>query len=260
MKTGTLHLALCATLLILASGCGPPSAWSGNWKLDQSKSSEPGPTFSLSIPSTGEYRYEIESISYNFRCDGKDYPATAPYTFSCIQKNATAFDSVTKRNGAISVNSHWELSSDNRTLTIKSTAPDRNGTGRSSEKVYNRLTGNTGFAGDWRNPKILESRPQVLYLSRRWQSLYFSYPQARQFTDAPFDGSDAAIHSPFIGTGFTLSIKANGPQQFLLTYKHNGQVYRRGTLRIGDDWRTIFVESWPPENSAQKAVLVYQKQ
>jgi len=221
---------------------------------------EPGPTFTLSIPSAGEYRYEIESSGYNFRCDGKDYPATSTYTISCVQKSATAFESVTKRNGTPLGTTHWEVSADNKTLTIKSASTDPKVRGKGWENVYDRLTGTTGFAGDWRNPKALESRPQILYLSRRWQSLHFSYPQARQYTDAPLDGSDAVIHSPFMQAGFTMSIKPNGPQEFLLTYKHNGQIYRQGTLRIGDDWRTLVDETWHPENPTQKAVLVYRKQ
>ena len=260
MKKGQLRLAFCASLLTLSSGCGPPSVWSGSWRLDQSRSSEPGPTFTLSILASGEYRYAIESSGYNFRCDGKDYPATPTYTLSCVQKGATALESVTKRNGTTLATADWELSADNKTLTIKSTATDPKETGKSSENVYDRLTGTTGFAGDWRNPKALESRPQILYLSRRWQSMHFAYPQARQYTDAPLDGSDAIIHGPLMSEEFTMSLKPNGPQEFLQTYKHNGQIFRQGTLRIGGDWKTVFNESWRPESPNQKTVLVFQKQ
>ena len=177
----------------------------------------------LPLLSPGEYRYEIDSIGYGFRCDGKDYPATAPFTISCMQKSATALETVTKRNGTTLWTTDWELSADNKTLTVKSTAADPKGKAASREVAYDRLTGNPRFAGDWRNPKTLASRPQILYLSRHWESMHFAYPEARQYSDAPLDGSDAPTHGPFSSEGFTMSIKANGPQEFLQTYKHNGQ-------------------------------------
>lgn len=260
MKTDRLILALCASLLILAPSCGPPSVWSGNWKLDQSRSSEPGPAFTFSIPSPGEYRYEIESSGYNFRCDGKDYPATPTFAISCVQKSPMALETVTRRNGTTLATAEWTLSADSKTLTIRSAIADPKAPGKDSQNVYDRLTGTTGFAGDWHNPKLLESRPQILYLSRRWQSMHFAYPQARQYTDAPLDGSDAVIHGHLMSESFTMSIKPNGPQEFVQTYKHNGKILRQGTLRIGNDWHTLFIESWHPENPSQKTVLVFVKQ
>lgn len=260
MKHVDLRLAVCISFSILVSGCGPPSVWSGNWKLDQSRSSEPGPAFTISIPSLGEYRYSIERSGYNFRCDGKDYPATSGYTFSCLQKSPSEFESITKRNGTTLATADWDLSPDNRKLTIRSKTADPKAPVKSSQNVYDRLTGTTGFAGDWRNPKILETRPQVLYLSRRWESLHFAYPEARQYTNAPLDGSDAVIHGPLMSDDFTMSLKPNGPQEFLQTYKQKGEILREGTLRIADDLHTLTIESWHPENPSQKTVLVFTKQ
>lgn len=260
MKNGCRRLALSVAILIPLAGCfGPPSPWNGTWRLDQSKSSIPGPSFTLSTPSAGEYRFAIDDIAYNFRCDGKDYPIPANGRISCMQTSAAALDTTMKRSGSTQSISAWEVSSDGKFLTIKWNAKLENGSTRAVEKVYERLTGTNGFAGDWRDTKRLESRPQFLITRRQWQSMYLSYPQARQFTNAPLDGSDAAIQSPATAPGFTMSVKANGPREFLTTYKHSGQIYRQGTLQLADDGQTLLDSTWRPENPSEKTVLTYVK-
>ena len=109
--------ALAATL-----GCRAPSPdWNGMWKLNPSKSSFHGPTFTISISADGEYGYDDGSSRFTFRCDGKDRSVEKNRTRSCVKSNATALELTQKENGVKTSVSHWELSGDGNVLM--STAP-----------------------------------------------------------------------------------------------------------------------------------------
>jgi len=261
MKNASIPIALSIAVLIYVSGCsGPSSEWNGRWKLEQSKSSISLPTFTFAVPSPGEYRYEAEDVNYAFRCDGKEYPTYDNYVLSCRQTSANAFDATTKKGGSDVSDSHWEVSSDGRLLTIKWNATQPGGGIKPVERVFDRTSGSNGFAGGWRETKSLESRPQLLLVELHWRSLRVAFPQAGQHADPRLDGSDAKVYSPTASPGFTMSIKSDGPREFLIDYRRFGKMYREGSMKLAADGRTLISETWHSGNPGRKDVLVYQKQ
>jgi hypothetical protein len=168
-------------------------------------------------------------------------------------------DTILKENGTKAGSAHWELSPDQKMLTIKSTLFQPDGSAKSRENVYSRTSASVGFVGGWRNTKRLESRPQLLLLMND-RRLHIAFPESGQFTDPPLDGSDAAIHGPGVLQGLTMAIRPRGPQEFLTLRKLGGQITNQGSLRLSADGRTLVEEYWRPDRPNEKAVLVYERQ
>lgn len=233
--------------------------WNGTWKLNVSKSSNQAPDFIVTTLPTGEYHTNNGSYSYTFRCDGKEYPMSESRAISCTQANPSTMDRIIKDNGKKTAEAHWELSADARTLTTttKSVSTKADGSMDRIEKVYSRISGSGSFAGGWKDTKRLESQPP-LAVTLTARSLHLA-SQAVDM-DPPLDGADAPIHGPGIPPGTTINIKPNGPLEFLIARKVQGQVFSQGVLRLSADGRTLVEEVWPANRPNQKATLVYEKQ
>jgi len=102
---------------------GPPSshAISGTWQL-QFLSYDP---VTITIKSSPEGLTISDPMGQqsDAKFDGKDYPvkgATGNYTASWTKVNERSIDQTSKRDGKITSVSHWTVSDDGKTITIKS--------------------------------------------------------------------------------------------------------------------------------------------
>jgi len=248
-------------LLVTVTGCFfVPSPWNGAWKLDSAKSSMPLETFTLVQKPSGEYHWDRESVGYDFRCDGKDYPSYPGYSVSCLPEGDRSFQTTTKRNGVKIADYRWDVSADGKTLTIAWDYSEGKGPSHHSTRTYDRLSGDKGLAGAWRDTKPLELRPQFLQIRLGLRTLRFAYPQARQITELTLDGADAPVRSPSIASGFTMAIRPQGDREFATTFKSSGRIIHQGTLELSADGRTLTDTWWRPGQPDRKTVLVYQKQ
>jgi hypothetical protein len=246
---------------MIAIGCsGPSPAWNGTWKVNESKSSIPGPSFSIAISPEGEYHVDNGTYSDTFRCDGKEYSTKSNRAMSCLQASAFVIDTTSKENGVKVATTHWELSPDRKVLTLKRTAIQADGSVKPRETVYSRTSGlSSGFAGGWTNTKRLESRPQMQSALNE-RSLRVAFSESGQYIDAPLDGSDATVHGPGVPEGLTMAIRPHGSQEFLTLKKFGGQIINQGFLRLSSDGLTLVEEYWSPKKPDQKAVVVYDRQ
>jgi hypothetical protein len=244
---------------MVALGCSRASpVWNGTWKVNESKSSIPGPSLSITISTEGEYKVDNGTYIESFRCDGKEFATRPSRTISCLQTSSGVIDTTSKENGA-KVVTHWELSSDGRMLTLKGTSIQPDGSVKPRETVYSRASRSVGLAGGWTNTKRLGSRPQlVLALNQR--SLHIAFAGSGQYMDPPLDGSDAPMLGPGVPQGPTMAIRPHGPQEFLTLKKMGGQIVNEGSLTLSADGRTLVEEYWSPRAPDQKAVVVYEKQ
>lgn len=260
MRNNRLARASAGVILAaLLARSAEPSAWNGTWKLNESKSNIPGPSFGLTILPTGEYHSENGTYSFNFRCDGKEYPVTANRTTSCTQTGDLVMDTATKEGGKAVGTAHWSLSPDGKILTIKGTSIEPDGSVKPREKVYSRTFGSTGFVGGWTDTKRLESRPQMVLALNR-QTLHIAFSEGGQYMDPPLSGADVACHGRGVPQGLTMAVRPNGPREFLTFKKFQGRVVNEGSLKLSADGRTLVEEYWAPNSPNQKATLVYEKQ
>jgi hypothetical protein len=261
VRGNCLRWALTGVISVGTFGCHQPSpAWSGTWKLIPSRSSVPGPDFTITITPKNEYQIDNGTYRDRFRCDGNEYPMVSGYTMSCVQKTSQVMDSTARKNGSIVTTAHWELSADGKILAIKLTAVQLHEAAKTKEVVYQRASGSAGFVGGWSDVKPLESQPQLLVLTLQGRALRYAYPEKGQYADLTLDGPEAEWHGPGIPPGVSLEIKTQDRRQFLVLRSFQGSVINQGIMKISSDGRTLVEEFWKPDGTDARTVLVYQKQ
>lgn len=253
-------------LLLLAVGCGhgPTAAWNGNWKLNTAKSQVQGGAYmTIAMLPEGQMRLTNDGFNFDFRCDGRDFPNPngRDLTTSCLQASAAEWKLIYKRNGITTTEALWDLSPDAKVLTIHSKSIQPDGSSKSFEHIFHRNGAGSSISGRWENVNPFESRTPILSLSLAGGKLHYAYPGIGQYVDAPLDGTTAPVHTgPQARQGFSMSIRQEGPLQMHTRQSFEGRVIREGTLKLGDDGRTITQESWAPERTSEKDSLVYEKQ
>jgi hypothetical protein len=250
---------VCIVLILIPTvSCRAASPnWNGTWKLDPSKSDIPGPTIVVSISPDGMWH---NSGDWNFRCDGKGYQATDILTVYCTQVNNSDVDITAFKNGSKVVASRWELSSDGKVLSIKSSSFHDDGSVKAKDSRYARTSGSVGFAGGWKNVNPLESIPSIRQISLQGHTLHQSIPEKGMYIDVTLDGTDAVIHGPLSSPEGSIALKERSPREFSATMKMHGQIVSVGYWRISVDGHSLTDSYWVPSSPNQKAVLVYEKQ
>jgi hypothetical protein len=234
----------------------PSQDWNGTWKLNPAKSNTAGPSFTISITPDGMYH----SGSADFRCDGKVYPAANSFTITCTQKGSSDLEIVDFKNGSKTYTAHWVLSPDGKSLATQSTTIQADGSAKSNEHHYTRLSGSAGFVGGWRNVNPLEGVAAIRQISLRGRALREVFPASGQYTNVLLGGTDAAIHGPGVPAGATIAVVERNPREFSTTTKAKGQIVDVGDWQISADGRSLTVSYWFPARPNEKSVLVYEKQ
>jgi hypothetical protein len=263
----SLLLFLCAIALTFAGCHHTPSPWDGQWTLNTAKSHYTAPTFSVVISPSGEYHVDNGAFGYSFVCDGKEYPAASGHTTSCTQVSARAI-ALKGLADAVSTNARWELSADGQTLTITAdriqidgSSEDDAGRGvvKKQEKVFERISGSSGFTGQWRERNPLESLSKTVVLILNYSAFHFENAETGQVSDSRADNPATPIRGANQPEGFARSVQIHGPRELQTEDTFEGRVIRHTTWKVSDDGKTLYEESWAPERPAQKDLLVYQK-
>jgi hypothetical protein len=249
-----IFCALAAT-----SACQTPSRdWTGTWKLNPSKSNFQGPILTISISADGEYRYDDGSLSFTFRCDGKDRPIENNRTRTCVKSSTTVLDLTQKKDGVKTSASHLELSAKGKVLTATATAFRPSGPVITMQVVASRMSGSNDFAGQWRDGSFLQ-RHADMTLTFDSRTLHIGYPSAGQYVDAPIDGVDAAVHGAHAPEGVTYSVRLAGRREISILTKRNGKPLTQESLELSDDGRVITYSWWDPARPADKGAFVYER-
>ena len=255
--------AFLLTPILLAgtvAGAALPASWSGTWKLNASRSFRPGASYVLGKNDKGEYVWKAGTVTYTYRCDGKEYPMVGTSTHSCVEASPGRMESVNRNGGKTMATSKSELSADGRTLTVVMTLVRPNGAQDTNKTVYARMGGGAGFAGAWRNtdPENVAMKTMVTKLSG--STLRISYPKEQLFTDVPLNGSYAAMHGVTTGLKITLSAKPDGELRILTGEKTDGTLDTEGDLLLSPDGKVLIREIWRPGMPESKAISVYDRE
>ena len=149
MRNEWLGWIVVVFALFVIQGCRAPSPdWNGKWKLNPAQSNYQGRVLTISISSDNEYSFD-EKSSHTIRCDGKDQSIGNNRTLICVKNGVTALEMTLKENGVKTRATHDELSNDGRFFTTTVTEFRANGPVITSQTVFSRLSGTTGFAGQW---------------------------------------------------------------------------------------------------------------
>src|SRR5689334_3563500 len=121
----------------------------GHWKLDVSRSTIVDDMKVESVgPNTYSFNFE-NSPTETIVADGTDQPGLSGTTLSVKQADDGTLSVVRKQDGKVIVSAHWKLSPDGRTLHDAFTGLQDDGSNLSTDYVYRRTAGTSGFAGTW---------------------------------------------------------------------------------------------------------------
>lgn len=228
----------------------------GKWKLDVSRSTI---VDDMRIEALGSNRY-----AFNFEgapietivADGTDQPGLTGTTLSVKAVDARSLTVVRKQGGRIIVSAAWTLSPDGRTLRDAFTSLQPDGSKTTTDYLYRRMSGTSGFAGAWESttpPVSLKLELEIQPYDNK--GLRFVGPGSDKSID--FDGQDHAV--PGAADGTTLSGRRRGVRLMEYTEKSRGKVERARRFELSRDGRTL-TETLRAPGQATPDRLVFERE
>jgi hypothetical protein len=159
MKVGNMLEAVLIFVSFFAttttlSGQRLSPEWNGKWKLNPAKSSYQGPVLTISVSGKDEFRFYVHS-GVNVVCNGKRQPEANDRTITCVRVGTKALNMTLEENGLKTRTTHDELSRDGDFLITTVTVFQPNQLVTTHQIVYSRLSGLSGFPGQWRDTSYL---------------------------------------------------------------------------------------------------------
>jgi hypothetical protein len=254
---------VCALALALALAAVPCLAagqsWDGTWKLNEAKSKFTGETMTLEDKGNGMIQVSGGSVTYDFACDGKAYPEIADRTMTCTGSDAVGWEHTTKAGDKVLTRSHWAISADGKTITVRGKEWRPDGSTADYTEVWKREAGTSGVVGRWRSVKADEGTDSMV-IERKGDWIKIYDPQYKSTVEGKMDGTHAPVTGPNILPGLFQTIKPDGPNKLHYTVNYNGKVLSEGTQTLSADGKTLVDEQWDPGKMSEKAVQVYERQ
>ena len=144
-----------ALLVVGASGFVPPAIaapndpFAGKWKLDVRRSTIVDEV-RVEVLGANKYAFSFEgSPTESVVADGTDQAGLPGTTLAVKSVDPHRLTVVRKQDGKVIVSAAWTLSDDGRTLHDAFTNVQADGSKSTTNYLYRRLSGTSGFAGTW---------------------------------------------------------------------------------------------------------------
>jgi hypothetical protein len=234
------HLAVIAGLTAIAA----TGLWTANdpfvgrWKLDVSRSTIVDQmVVEAAGPNKFTFRFE-GGPAETILADATDQPGLPGTTLSVRADDSRTLKVVRKQEGRISVSAIWKLSEDGRILRDNFTGTQADGSTITVDYVYKRMSGTSGFAGNW------ESTTQPLGLKfeleiQPYGSEGLSFVRQGSVKSITFDGQDHAVASATEGA--TASGRRQSERAMEYTDKLGGKVVDTQALTLSSDGKTLTI-------------------
>jgi hypothetical protein len=208
----------------------------GKWKLDVSRSLI---VDRMVIEAAGPNRYMFRfegGPAETVVADGTDQPGLPGTTLSVKAEDSRTVKVVRKQAGRIVISAAWKVSPDDRTLTDAFTAIQPDGSSSTTNYVYRRMFGASGFVGAWESttqPVGLAFELQIRPLGD--QALAFVRPSGVK--NVIFDGRDHAVTGA--APGSTASGRRPTTRAMDITDKVDGKGLDTHALELSRDGKTL---------------------
>ena len=208
----------------------------GKWKLDVSRSVI---VDRVVVEAAGPNRYTFRfegSPAETVVADGTDQPGLPGTTLSVKAEDSRTLKVVRKQAGRVVISAAWKVSEDDRILRDTFTEVQPDGSSSTTNFVYRRMSGASGFVGAW------ESTTQPVGLKFELQIQPYggeglSFVRQGSVKSVTFDGQDHAVAGA--AQGQTASGRRQGERAMEVTDKIAGQVLDTQTFKLSRDGRTL---------------------
>jgi hypothetical protein len=231
------HLAVFVGATAIASGLWTANdPFVGKWNLDVSRSTI---VDQMVVEAAGpnKYRFRFEGgPPETIVADGTDQPGVAGTTLSVKAGDSRTLEVVRKQGGRIVISAVWKVSDDGRTLHDIFTDMQSGEPAATTNYVYRRMSGTSGFAGDW------ESTTQPVGLKFELQIQPYggeglSFVRQGAVKSITFDGKDHPVASATQGA--TASGQRQNDRALMFTDKKEGVVVDTEEFALSPDGKTL---------------------
>ena len=252
----TIVFAIAAVVAVTAAD--PP--YVGKWKMNPAKSDFGETTVTYEQLPSGEMQATQAGVSYKFKLDGKEYPATFGSTATWKSLSANSWETTWKLNGKVLSTDTLTLSADGKSMTVNSKGKKPNGEMMDDTVTAERVSGTTGLAGKWKTKNLKSAAPSVLEIAASGpDSVTFKIIDMDMACNGKFDGKDHPCSGPTLGPGWTASFANAGARGLDMSVKNNGKEFFKLSYTVSADGKTL-IESGTATGANEKTKVVYDKQ
>ncbi|MFL5297309.1 MAG: hypothetical protein ACJ798_13090 [Phenylobacterium sp.] len=207
----------------------------GKWKLDVPRSVI---VDRMVIEAAGPNRYAFRfegGPTETVVADGTDQPGLPGTTLSVKAEDSRTVKVVRKEGGRVVVSASWKVSADDRTLRDTFTAVQPDGTSPTTDYVYRRMSGASGFVGAWESttsPVGLKFEMQIQPYGREG----LSFVRQGSVKSVTFDGHDHPVTG---APGQTASGRRRGERAMEVTDMVAGKGLDTQAYAVSPDGKTL---------------------
>jgi hypothetical protein len=258
MLNGALQPLLLSYLTTFAL-VGAADPFVGEWRLDRSRSIL---IDQMSVAAAGPNKYTLVlsvTGAETVVADGTDQPGLFGTAMSINVEAPNSWKVVRKKDGRTLLTGEWKLSEDGKILRDHYTEYGADGSAHSTDYVYTRTAGSSGFIGTWENtsepPSAFEVRIQ------RWKNdgLSFVPGNAHKTQNLRFDGKDYPETGSDVLSGSTSSGRRLNERALEITEKIDGRATNRRRITLSPDLRTLTMAVYPTGRSKPN-ILVFDRE
>jgi hypothetical protein len=240
---------LCLFVLLVGTGLTAAAAenpFAGTWKLNPAKSKFTGDTMKFAQTPSGRIRFSASGLSYTFKTDGKEYPDVFGGLVTWKQLDDHTWQATYKLKGTLISTDTSALSADGKTMTVVSRGTRPNGQSFEDTTVYERISGNAGLLGKWKDKEVKISAPTTFQIaSAGADSIAFTFVDFKANCKAGFDGKDYPLTGPTVPSGVTLTLKNTAPRSLEILSKQHGKPLFKNIYTLSEDGRTLTAAGRP---------------
>jgi len=237
-----LATALALAMILGGSLAAAENPFAGTWKFNPAKSKLTGDTMKFEKTESGAIRWSGSGLSYTFKMDGKEYKGPFGEAVVWKQIDESTWQSTTTEKGNLVSTGTSKLSADGKTLTVVSKGTKPNGEAFEDTMAYERISGEKGLFGGWKDKQVKVSAPTTLEIASSGKDgILFKSADYKWTADAQFDGKDYPVTGPTMPEHFTVTLKHTGQRAFEMVMKQNGKPLYRDSYRASQDGRTLTV-------------------
>ncbi|HEY1637489.1 MAG TPA: hypothetical protein VGF62_03110 [Rhizomicrobium sp.] len=228
--------------LIAGGASAANDAFVGEWKLNPAKSRL---VDVMKVRSAGgnKYIFDLGAGPETIAVDGTDQPGFGGTMLSVTPEGADSWKVVRKKGGRMLLMASWTLSKGGKTLRDAFTAIGSDGSRSTTNFVYQRKAGTSGFAGTWESRNNATMNFAFLLKVEPYQGNGLSIIDSTDglTMNVKFDGKDYPSGGANAPKGFTASARRADQHTIEVTGKVNGKARLTQLMSLSSDLKTLTV-------------------
>ena len=249
--------ALLVTFLMIGTLWAATDSFIGDWKLNPSKSKV---IDVMKVESLGgqKYAFDFGGGPEKIAVDGTDQTGGYGTMLAVTVEGPDRWKVVRKKDGRMLLTANWKLSQDSNSLTDNYTEFGQNGSPSTTNYLYKRTAGGSGFAGTWESTMPIDEAYVLQIRPYEKDGLSFIKSSDKVTQNVKFDGKDYPIEGTSI-RGLTSSVRRVDERTLEITDKIEGKILRTEHIELSPDLKTL-TRTIRPVGQREPNIFVFERQ